>query len=70
MNSQQKLVMMANQIAANLATEPDPVAATAEHIRLYWDPRMKMLLSKHGQEDLSPVAFAASLTLKGQEIDT
>lgn len=53
------LIRMANQIATNLAHEPDPVAATAEHIRLYWDPRMKQMLGDHGAEGLSAVALAA-----------
>ncbi len=39
------LVRMANQIAANLGHENDPAAATAEHIRLYWDPRMKRAIA-------------------------
>jgi formate dehydrogenase subunit delta len=59
MTSIKKLVMMANQIAANLAHEPDPAAATAEHIRLYWDPRMKRLLAEHGADGLSPAAVGA-----------
>jgi formate dehydrogenase subunit delta len=57
MNTVEKLVMMANQIAANLMHEPDPAAATVRHIRLYWDPRMKMLI--RGGEGLTPVAAAA-----------
>ena len=59
MNSAQRLVHMANQIATNLATEPDPVGATAEHIILFWDPRMKRMILEHGREDLSPTAAAA-----------
>lgn len=58
MNSAERLVHMANQIAANLATDDDPVAATANHIQLYWDPRMKKLIRENG-EGLSPVAAAA-----------
>jgi len=54
-----KLVTMANQIATNLAHEPDPAAATAKHIRLFWDPRMKRMLREHGTEGLSAVASAA-----------
>ena len=42
-----RLIYTANQIALNLAREPDPAAATAEHLRKYWDPRMKDLISKH-----------------------
>ncbi len=52
------LVYMANQIARNLATEPDAVKATAEHIRAFWDPRMKAELLANG-DGLSPVAAAA-----------
>jgi len=40
MNTVDKLVLMANQIATNQMHEPNPAKATAEHIRLYWDPRM------------------------------
>jgi formate dehydrogenase subunit delta len=59
MNTVEKLVMMANQIAANRMYEPDPALATAQHIRLYWDPRMKRLIHEHSGEGLSPVAAAA-----------
>ncbi len=51
--------MMANQIAANLAHEPDPVAATADHIRLFWDPRMKQLIGGSTVQGLSEQAAAA-----------
>ena len=50
---------MVNQIATNLATDNDPVAATAEHILLFWDPRMKKMILEHGSSGLSPVAAAA-----------
>ena len=53
------LVRMANQIAANLGHEDDPAAATAEHIRLYWDPRMKRAIAALRGEGLSPVAMEA-----------
>lgn len=53
------LVRMANQIAANLGHEDDPAAATAEHIKLFWDPRMKAGIRAHGNEGLSPVAAEA-----------
>ena len=53
------LVRMANQIARNLQHEPDPAAATAEHIRLYWDPRMKQMIFDNGPAGLSDVAAAA-----------
>lgn len=63
MNSLDKLVMMANQIAANLAYEPDPAAATAEHIRLYWDPRMKAMICDAQVKGLSTGAAAAIASL-------
>jgi formate dehydrogenase subunit delta len=58
-NTVERLVYMANQIAANLATENDPVQATAHHIQLFWDPRMKTLILEHGDAGLSPNAAAA-----------
>lgn len=68
MNSQQKLVMMANQIAANLMHEADPVAATAEHIRLYWDPRMKSMICEEGVFGLSSVTAAVVDALNGHDL--
>ena len=59
MNSFERLVHMANQIATNLATDKDPVAATAEHILLFWDPRMKKMILEQDSVGLSPVAGAA-----------
>lgn len=59
MTTIERLVMMANQIAANRMHEPDPAAATVEHIRLFWDPRMKRLIQDHAGTGLSPVAAAA-----------
>jgi formate dehydrogenase subunit delta len=41
MSTIDKLVMMANQIALNLAHEPKPAAAAAQHIRLFWTPQMR-----------------------------
>ncbi len=59
MTTVERLVMMANQIAANQIHEPDPVAAIADHIRLFWDPRMKQLIREHGIDGLSSTAAAA-----------
>lgn len=44
-----RLIHMANQIARNLAPQGDEaaVAATADHIRLFWDPRMKSQILAH-----------------------
>jgi len=54
-----KLVYMANQIAANLALEGDPVGMTADHIRAFWDPRMKAMILANGAAGLNPVAAQA-----------
>ncbi len=64
MNTTDRLVYMANQIATNLATEPDPVGAITEHIQLFWDPRMKQLIKAHDGEGLSPPAAAAIAALQ------
>jgi formate dehydrogenase subunit delta len=42
-STQQSVIRMANQIARNFAVHGDAQAIeeTAEHIRLFWDPRMK-----------------------------
>ena len=68
-----RLVRMANQIAAEFANQrPDAAAATAEHIRLFWDPRMLTMLLAHGAaggDGLSPVAAAATAMLRGGSAD-
>jgi formate dehydrogenase subunit delta len=58
-NTVERLIYMANQIATNLQTDDDPVGATATHVDLFWDPRMKSLIFDHGTEGLSPTAAAA-----------
>lgn len=59
MNTTDRLVYMANQIATNLATDVDPVAAMAEHITLFWDPRMKRLILEQDRSGLSSIASSA-----------
>lgn len=58
------LIRMANQIAANLAHEPEPAAATADHIRQFWDPRMKAAIRAHDGSGLSPAAARAIALLE------
>jgi formate dehydrogenase subunit delta len=58
-NTVERLVYMANQIAVNLATDDDPVTAIAHHIDLFWDPRMKKLIREYKGNGLSPDAAAA-----------
>ncbi len=62
----QRLIKMANQIAAFFEVMPDRAQAAAEvagHIRRTWDPRMRRALFAHlaadGEADLSPLAREA-----------
>ncbi len=41
MGTEERLVYMANQIARNFAAGDDAIAATADHIARFWDPRMR-----------------------------
>ena len=63
MQPAEKLVMMANQIARNLAVrgEDEAVAATADHLRRFWDPRMRAAIVAHVEKGgaLEPIAMAA-----------
>ena len=64
MQSSDKLVMMANQIARNLMVHGDDEAAalTADHIRKFWEPRMReqiLACLQKGDTELSPVARRA-----------
>lgn len=59
-----RLVYMANQIAGAFQhQEPDQaVAATCDHLRRYWDPRMRRLIAEHragGGEGLGDIARRA-----------
>lgn len=64
MSTIDRIVYMANQIATNLETEPDPAFATAEHIRLYWDPRMRLTIAELESPDLCLNAAEAIKLLK------
>lgn len=65
MTTVDNLVRMINQIAANLAHEPDPAWAVANHLEQFWDPRMKRLIQEHGKGGLSETAAAALVRLAG-----
>jgi formate dehydrogenase subunit delta len=59
-----KLVYMANQIAKFFASQGQEhaVTGTAEHIKKFWDPRMRSAIFAHleaGGAGLDPVAKAA-----------
>ena len=55
-----KLAMMADQIARNFAAlgEAAAIEQTAEHIRLFWDPRMKAAIRDSDVAALSPIVAA------------
>lgn len=64
-SSSQHLVQMVNDIAGFFDAEPDHEAAIAgieNHLRKFWDPRMRRKLIEHmhaGATDIAPTARAA-----------
>ena len=59
-----KLVLMVNQIAKNVAIhgEEKAVAAIARHVKMFWEPRMRQGIDAHvkaGGEGLMPTALKA-----------
>ena len=63
MQRDEKLVMMANQIARNLRVQGEDraIPAIADHITKFWDPRMRAALLSHlaaGGAGLDPLARA------------
>ena len=61
-----RLRYMAEQIARNFAAqgEEGAVSATADHIRRFWDPRMKAAIRDTDRATLSPVVAAAVASLE------
>ena len=55
------LTYMANQIARNLAMQGEAVAIdlTCQHLKDYWDPRMKAAILAGDRAGLDPIARAA-----------
>ncbi|MBH0238239.1 formate dehydrogenase subunit delta [Methylobrevis albus] len=65
------LVMMANQIARNMMIQGEERALPqiSEHIRLYWDPRMRKAIDAHldaGGEGLDDLARRALTALRDE----
>ncbi|MEM9304367.1 MAG: formate dehydrogenase subunit delta [Pseudomonadota bacterium] len=61
-----KLVVMANRIAANLAPYADAPTRTADHLRRFWAPSMRRTLLAHvaaGGTGLSDLARSAAAEL-------
>jgi formate dehydrogenase subunit delta len=70
--SPEKLSYMANQIARFFASRPEEqaVAGTADHIHLFWDPRMRSQILAHlaaGGEGLDPIARQAVAHLRPRQ---
>lgn len=61
-----RIVSLANQIATAFQLETDAAAATAEHIAMFWNPRMRAQLTAAmaaGGQGLCPVAREAATKL-------
>lgn len=58
MSGTNHLIYMANQIARNFGALTDDVAASkvAEHILLYWDPRMKSRIVQYAKNEASELS--------------
>ncbi len=64
-SSMDTLVRMANQIADffKIQSADLAVAGTADHIRKFWDPRMRAMMTQHldhGGAGLNPIALKAT----------
>jgi formate dehydrogenase subunit delta len=57
----ERLRYMAEQIARNFAAQGEDaaIAATADHLAKFWDPRMRAQLLADDRAALSPVVAAA-----------
>lgn len=69
-SSPDRLIYMANQIGAFFQSQghDHAVAGIAEHIKKFWDPRMRKKIFEHldnGGEGLKPNVLEALTSLKG-----
>ncbi len=62
-----RLTYMANQIARNLAAqgEAQAIDLTMQHLRDFWDPRMRAAILAGDRAGLDPIARAAVERLEG-----
>jgi formate dehydrogenase subunit delta len=73
---EQNMLHKANSIASFFASYPhdEAVAGVANHLRLYWVPRMRAQIIKyveeHGSEGLNPIAVEAVQSLDAPVIRT
>lgn len=63
---QARLIYMANQIARNFAAQGEAaaIAATAQHLCDFWDPRMKAAILEADPSQLDAIAALALERLK------
>jgi formate dehydrogenase subunit delta len=66
--SPERLVYMANQIGRFFAHQPEAqaVASTADHLKKFWDPRMRKVILDYvdqGGDGLQPLVRQAVLSL-------
>lgn len=66
-----RLVYMANQIGRFFAYQPadKAVASTADHLKKFWDPRMRTAIFAHlerGGTGLDPIALEAVRALRAE----
>ena len=66
--SPERLVYMANQIGTYFASQhsADPAIGIADHLKKYWDPRMRteiLAYAGRGGEGLDPAVLRAVQTL-------
>ena len=64
--NQDKLVRMAEQIAANMAYTPDQDIVAdkiADHLNRFWDPRMKRAISDYAQQSEAELTDALRLAI-------
>ena len=69
--SPDKLCYMANQIGKFFKSQPEPmaVASIADHIKKFWDPRMRKAIFAHlsaGGAGLDPLPLQAVGVLKAE----
>ena len=65
-----RLTYMANQIAKNFAVhgEAAAIAATCQHMQLFWEPRMKAAILSGDRAGLEPIAAAACVLWAQQQV--
>ncbi len=65
-NELETLVRMANQIAANFSFNDDAVERTLAHLKRFWAPSMRQMMTRHvadGGDGLDDLALQAAQRL-------